>query len=260
MSILPVTANETGKMVRPLALASSPIHLGIKPKTVGEKTVTKGAGRLIGEALTIGLPGGRQVGRVFGRLMVLPQQKVAAKGADMSDVFPFLLTPQTRVKLAKRWQSRKTHPARGVPKKERSKLVSKARKGQDVGGGGFEEVAAKASKEYGSAKRGRRVAAAQMWKMKRRGQLKAAKPELLPITRAMITPVEELEKTGDQLVASTGKDETITLLPITQGVAEKVVGDGHELLPITKQAAGETVEEGRAHKIRKQLVIPGAAA
>lgn len=191
MNILPITAGETGKMVRPLTLASSPIQLGIKSKTVGEKVVTRGTGRLIGEALAIGLPGGRQVGRVFGRLMVLPG-KTAEEGSNMSDIFPFLLTPQTRVKLAKkRWRSRKTRPAKDVSEK-------------------------------------------------------AAK-ELLPITRAIMVPAEELEKTGDQgqVVAPTRGDETMTLLPITQGEPEEKVAEaGGEpeavnLLPITKLAAGD---------------------
>lgn len=55
-------------------------------------------------------------------------------------------------------------PAKNVPKKVRSKIVKKARKGQNVFGGGFQKVASKAAKEYGSVEAGRRVAASVMWK------------------------------------------------------------------------------------------------
>ena len=49
---------------------------------------------------------------------------------------------------------------------ERSKLAKKARAGEDIGkkGKGFEEVAAKAAKQYGSKEAGERVAAAAMFK------------------------------------------------------------------------------------------------
>jgi hypothetical protein len=51
-------------------------------------------------------------------------------------------------------------------KKGRHRLAMKIRKGQDVGKKGkhFEEIAAKAGQRYGSAERGRSVAAASMWK------------------------------------------------------------------------------------------------
>ena len=49
---------------------------------------------------------------------------------------------------------------------ERSKLATKARAGEDIGkpGKGFEKVAAKAAKQYGSKEAGARVAAAAMFK------------------------------------------------------------------------------------------------
>ena len=50
--------------------------------------------------------------------------------------------------------------------KERSELAKKARAGKDIGkpGKGFEKVAAKAAKQYGSIEAGERVAAAAMFK------------------------------------------------------------------------------------------------
>ena len=51
-------------------------------------------------------------------------------------------------------------------KKGRRRLAKKIRKGKDIGkkGKNFEMIARKAAKRYGSAKRGRAVAAAAMWK------------------------------------------------------------------------------------------------
>jgi len=71
----------------------------------------------------------------------------------------------------KKFLGKKTHPAAGIPKSVRSRIVKKARKGKDIFHGGFQKVAAKAAKRYGSKEAGERVAAAQMWKMikKRRG-------------------------------------------------------------------------------------------
>ena len=62
------------------------------------------------------------------------------------------------------WKGKKTHPARGVSKKRRSVAMKRARAGKNVFGGGFQKVAAKAARKYGSAEAGRRVAAAAMWK------------------------------------------------------------------------------------------------
>ena len=55
-------------------------------------------------------------------------------------------------------------PGAHLSAKERSKIAKKARKGKNIGHGGFNKVADKAAKEYGSKEAGRRVAAAAMWK------------------------------------------------------------------------------------------------
>lgn len=51
-------------------------------------------------------------------------------------------------------------------KKERSNLVKRAKRGEDIFGGGknFKKIAGKAGKKYGSKEAGERVAAAIMWK------------------------------------------------------------------------------------------------
>jgi len=57
-------------------------------------------------------------------------------------------------------------PSAGMSKKEKSALVKKAKKGEDIGKKGkkFEEIAARAAKKYGSKEAGEKVAAAAMWR------------------------------------------------------------------------------------------------
>ena len=55
-------------------------------------------------------------------------------------------------------------PSAGLSSKVKSAVVKKAKKGEDIGKGGFEKVANKAAKEYGSKEKGEKVAAAAMWK------------------------------------------------------------------------------------------------
>jgi hypothetical protein len=69
-------------------------------------------------------------------------------------------------------EAKKKKPSSGLTKKEKSAVAKKARAGKDIGkkGKGFEKVAKKAAKEYGSEKIGKKVAAASMWKnIKRKG-------------------------------------------------------------------------------------------
>ena len=71
------------------------------------------------------------------------------------------------------WELEKAAGGKKKKIKSKSEVAKEAREGKDLGhpGKGFDEVAAKASKEYGSAEAGKRVAAAAMWKMRKRGQL-----------------------------------------------------------------------------------------
>ena len=73
-------------------------------------------------------------------------------------------------------------PSQGLSKEKKSEVVKSAKKGEDIGkkGKGFEKVADKASKEYGSKEAGKKVAAAAMWKnVKREG-----KDEKKPLTES----------------------------------------------------------------------------
>lgn len=57
-------------------------------------------------------------------------------------------------------------PSAGMTKDEKSSLVKKAKSGKDIGksGKGFDKLAKKAAEKYGSAEKGKKVAAAAMWK------------------------------------------------------------------------------------------------
>ena len=57
-------------------------------------------------------------------------------------------------------------PSAGLSKEKKSEVVKKAKKGGDIDkkGKGFEKLANKAAKEYGSKEAGKKVAAAAMWK------------------------------------------------------------------------------------------------
>jgi hypothetical protein len=57
-------------------------------------------------------------------------------------------------------------PSAGLTKKQKSSIVKKAKKGEDIGkkGSNFDKVAKKAAEEYGSEESGEKVAAAAMWK------------------------------------------------------------------------------------------------
>jgi len=63
-------------------------------------------------------------------------------------------------------EAKKKKPSAGLTKKQKSAVVKKAEKGEDIGkkGKGFEKLADKAAKEYGSEEAGKRVAASAMWK------------------------------------------------------------------------------------------------
>lgn len=63
-------------------------------------------------------------------------------------------------------EAKKKKPSAGLTKKQKSTIAKKAASGKDIGkkGKGFEKIASKAAKKYGSKERGQAVAAAAMWK------------------------------------------------------------------------------------------------
>ena len=66
----------------------------------------------------------------------------------------------------KKDMSESKKPSAGMTKDEKSSLVKKAKSGKDIGkpGKGFDKLAKKAGEKYGSAEKGKKVAAAAMWK------------------------------------------------------------------------------------------------
>jgi hypothetical protein len=90
-------------------------------------------------------------------------------------------------------EAKKKKPSAGLTKKEKSAVVKKAKKGEDIGkkGKGFEKVAAKAAKQYGSKEAGEKVAAAAMWKnIKKEGALNEAEDLGLALAQILVaTPI-----------------------------------------------------------------------
>jgi hypothetical protein len=66
----------------------------------------------------------------------------------------------------KKDMSESKKPSAGMTKDEKSSLVKKAKSGKDIGkpGKGFDKLAKKAGEKYGSTEKGKKVAAAAMWK------------------------------------------------------------------------------------------------
>ena len=67
----------------------------------------------------------------------------------------------------------KKKPSAGLSAKKKSEVVKAAKAGKDIGqkGKGFEKIASKAAEKYGSVEKGKKVAAAAMWKnIKREGK------------------------------------------------------------------------------------------
>lgn len=94
--------------------------------------------------------------------------------------FKSKVVPDKKKEASKNWAKDKKvamevseeKPSAGLSKEKKSEVVKKAKKGGDIGkkGKGFEKLADKAAKEYGSKEKGKKVAAAAMWKnLKREG-------------------------------------------------------------------------------------------
>ena len=100
-------------------------------------------------------------------------------------------------------EAKKKKPSAGLTKKQKSDAAKKAKKGQDIGkkGKGFEKIAAKAEKKYGSEEKGKKVAAAAMWKNIKRikegedHEVSMAKNSLKSIMKSV---AELMQKLGDE--------------------------------------------------------------
>lgn len=97
---------------------------------------------------------------------ILTRRTLKNRNINVNDTNNWLKESLGEVKKAKK------KPFAGLSKEQKSAVAKKARAGGDIGkkGKGFEDVAAKAAKQYGSEEAGKRVAAAAMWKnIKREG-------------------------------------------------------------------------------------------
>ena len=71
-----------------------------------------------------------------------------------------------KILRSKKKEVKEEKPSAGLSKEKKSAVVKKAKAGEDIGkkGKGFEKIADKAAKKYGSKEKGKKVAAAAMWK------------------------------------------------------------------------------------------------
>jgi hypothetical protein len=78
----------------------------------------------------------------------------------------YAVKPKNKKETKKPEKVKESAPSADLTKKEKSAVVKKAKAGKDIGkpGKGFEKVANKATKKYGSKEKGEKVAAAAMWK------------------------------------------------------------------------------------------------
>jgi len=86
-----------------------------------------------------------------------------AEAIEMFDLDPAALLDEM---ISEEEALEEEKPSAGLSKKKKSKIAKKASAGEDIGkkGKGFDKVAAKAAKRYGSKEAGEKVAAAAMWK------------------------------------------------------------------------------------------------
>jgi hypothetical protein len=118
----------------------------------------------------------KQLSQLFERVISEVTTQVAtvynAKDPnDVNDLNALINNPSSLAAAQKKGavkiqQSEEETPSAGLSKEKKSEVVKKAKKGGDIGkkGKGFEKLATKATKEYGSKEKGEKVAAAAMWK------------------------------------------------------------------------------------------------
>jgi hypothetical protein len=102
-----------------------------------------------------------------------------------------------------------------MTKDDKSNLVKKAKKGEDIGkrGKGFKDVEKKAEKEYGSKEAGEKVAAAAMWKnaAKNEGKEEMSESEI-KIRKYIRTRLEEKAGLKKAVINEDKKSETLKKL------------------------------------------------
>lgn len=105
-------------------------------------------------------------------------------------------------------------PSAGLTKDEKSSVIKDAKAGKDIGkaGKGFEKVADKAAKEYGSEEAGKKVAAAAMWKGQ--AKKKADLNESDTTKKYIRAKLEELAGLRKPMLNESAKSETLKKLDV----------------------------------------------
>ena len=144
-------SNAKGGTAKPAAVTNANTKGTKQEKTGGTALVNAKGGTAKPAAVTNANTKGTKQEKTGGT--ALSNNKGSAKGSSKATAKPLGETKK---------------PSAGLTKDEKSKTVKDAKAGKDIGkaGKGFEKVANKAAKEYGSKETGRKVAAAAMWKAK----------------------------------------------------------------------------------------------
>ena len=105
-----------------------------------------------------------------------------------------IATKPVKTEMIKEEELEEGKPSAGLSKKEKSDVVKDAKAGKDIGkkGKGFEKVADKAAKEYGSKEAGKKVAAAAMWKNKAKANEEVVSEGELKIRKYVRQKLQEL--------------------------------------------------------------------
>lgn len=105
-------------------------------------------------------------------------------------------------------EAKKQKPSSGLSKEKKSDVVKKAKAGKDIGkkGKGFEKVASKAAKKYGSEEIGNKVAAASMWKNIKREGFDSSSEQDHEVSMA-INSLRNIVKSAQELMEKLGNQE-----------------------------------------------------
>jgi hypothetical protein len=121
-----------------------------------------------------------------------------------------------KILRGKKKEVKEEKPSAGLSKEKKSAVVKKAKAGEDIGkkGKGFEKIADKAAKKYGSKEKGKKVAAAAMWKSVQREGVD---------TKVWVETITE----NELYHSFTSKNEIIELIKNKLNESKKVVQENY---------------------------------
>ena len=170
-------ANAKGGSAKPAAVTATNTKGTKQEKTGGVALVNAKGGSAKPAAVTATNTKGTKQEKTDG--VALANNKGSAKATAKAIDETALVDAKGSAKASAKPLGETKKPSAGLTKDEKSKTVKDAKAGKDIGkaGKGFEKVADKAAKEYGSKEAGNKVAAAAMWKAKAKSKAKVNESE-----------------------------------------------------------------------------------